>query len=70
MVMRCTGDDEEEIIPPDFNDHPGGVEEGDICAGTGGVKSIEWGVPDTSSHLMVYLNITCMDNETYHFAHG
>ena len=68
LVVRCTGDDEEHTIPPDFYDHPGGVEEEDMCAGTGGVESIEWGVPKDFNYLMVYANITCVDNETYYLA--
>ena len=68
LVMRCTGDGEEQSIPPDFNDHPGGEESGEICAGTGGVESMEWGVPDLYNMIMVYVNITCRDNDTYQVA--
>lgn len=69
LVMRCTGDGEEETIPQEFNDNPGGEQAGSICAGTGGVQSMEWGVPK-SYYVMVYLNITCLDNQTYHFSNG
>ena len=70
LVVRCTGDGEEQTIPPDFNDHPTGVEEEEICAGTGGVGSIKWGVPGYFDHIMVYANITCLNNDTYHLANG
>ena len=69
LIMRCTGDGKEQIIPPDFYAELGGGERQGICAGTGGVQSIEWGVPDRV-YGMVYLNITCLDNETYHFSNG
>ena len=68
LVMRCTGDGVEQTIPPEFNDRPGGKEEEEICAGTRGVKSIEWGVPGFFEYIMVYVNITCLDNELYNFA--
>ena len=68
LVMRCTGDGEEQSIPPDFNDHPGGEVSEEICAGTGGVDRIEWGVPSFFNIIMVYVNITCRDNETYQVA--
>lgn len=69
LVMRCTGDSDEQTIPPGFNEQPGGENAEGICAGTEGVRSIEWGVPD-GLYGMVYLNITCLDNETYHFSNG
>ena len=69
LIMRCTGDKGALTIPPEFNDVPGGEEQEGICAATGGVQNIEWGVPDRL-YGMVYLNITCLDNETYHFSNG
>ena len=68
LVMKCTGDGDEQTIPPEFNDHPGGEESEEICAGTGGVERIEWGVPNDFKFIMVYVNITCRDNETYQVA--
>ena len=66
LIMRCTGDNDELTIPEEFNDAPGGVKEEGICAGTGGVQGMRWDIPQSS--IMVYLNITCMDNSTYQFA--
>lgn len=66
VLMRCTGGSEEHALPPEFNDYPGGTETEDVCADAGGVQSIEWGVPQDFL-VMVYVNITCLDNETYHF---
>ena len=70
LVMRCTGEsDENYYIPEELKDDPGGEEEGDICAGTAGVQSIHWNLPNAAD-VLVYLNITCQDNETYQFADG
>ena len=69
LIMRCTGDTEAQTIPPEFTDAHGGEEHDGICARTGGVQSIRWGVPDRL-YGMVYLNITCLDNATYHFSNG
>ena len=68
LIMRCTGDSDEQTIPPQFNDDPGGAKEEDFCAGTGGMKSIEWGVPEDLNFIMTHVTITCVDNETYHLA--
>ena len=69
LIMRCTGDSDEEDIPEEFNDDPGGDEDADICAGTGGVQSLQWEDP-VDYAVILYLNITCLDNQTYQFADG
>lgn len=68
LVMRCTGDSEEEPIPSELNDDAGGSDVEGICAGTEGVKSLEWLVPTAIDSVMTYVNITCLDNATYEFA--
>ena len=68
LVMRCTGDSDEQPIPSELNEDPGGSEVDGICAETAGVKSIEWLVPADRESVMTYVNITCLDNEIYRFA--
>lgn len=69
IYMRCTGDGGEVVIPPEFNVDPGGGEEGDICAGTAGLESIQWHHTTTQSNDVIsYVNITCLGGEIHHLA--
>ena len=68
LYVRCTGDSDEQAIPDAFDEDPGGGEDADICAGTAGLQSIEWLIPSEHENLISYLNITCLNNETYRFA--
>ena len=41
IYVRCTGDSDEQAIPDEFDEDPGGGEDADICAGTAGFQSID-----------------------------
>lgn len=69
LILRCTGDGGEHTVPKEFDDDPGGMKDGGICAGTGGVQSLYWEVPVNDLRI-VNFNITCLDNQTYQFADG
>ena len=68
MYMRCTGDSDEQAIPTDFNENPGGDKYDGICAGTAGVQSIAWDIPTTSDGRIVHGNVTCLNSTTHFFA--
>lgn len=69
MYMRCTGGGEQKAIPSEFDEDPGGDNHDDICAGTGGLRSMKWDIPSASDHpVMVYGNITCLNDKPVFFA--
>lgn len=70
VVVRCTGDSDDQTIPPDYNQEGGGAEDGNICAGTEGVQSIEWSSSSFGEGVVVYVRITCLDGTSTLVADG
>jgi len=74
LGFNCTDGSEPDLIPPGATG--GGVTAG-VCEGSGGaaggVESIAWYQGEAKSFLgenepAVYLNVTCLDGDTFTFA--